>query len=102
MSKHTAGPWKWFWSGPDSAIRLFTPDDKEIAITDKNNRNILNHKDFETNEANARLIAAAPEMLDTLQYVASYLLSSNDNADVIKMVEDARDVVKKATGEGMG
>ena len=90
MSKYTPGPWE-IHSHPTKKCQIISKDTVQIAHV------------WETLPTfNARLIAAAPEMLGTLQDVASYLLSSNDNADVIKMVEDARDAVKKATGEGMG
>ena len=94
MSKYTPGPWRYKESDVSGISYIIASEPYPIGCIYK-----IGSK---AHAANARLIASAPEMLGTLQDVASYLLSSNDNADVIKMVEDARDVVKKATGEGMG
>ena len=66
--KHTPGPWKWrpFYEGLDGA----------------NEQPVLNYAPFEglwlsemNEEANARLIAAAPDMLDALMHLAAEVRS---------------------------
>lgn len=102
MSKPTPGPWEIyrdsglniFISQPSSVanripgyyaeVRRFTPDDRQV-------------------EANARLIAAAPDLLEALQEVMSWI----DNWDPDFTFDNewagteikARAAIKKATGE---
>lgn len=58
--EHTPGPWSVDYSGP-----------ARLTINDKDGRTIafgnLQTEDGDEDEANARLIAAAPTMLETLQ-----------------------------------
>jgi hypothetical protein len=72
MSEHTPGPWVVFTiaSSAGRSFRIYAPpsDDKVEAID-------IAHipKDWES-EANARLIAAAPEMLATAKEIDRFLL----------------------------
>lgn len=50
---------------------------------------------FEAAEANAKLMAAAPEMLEALERVAAYL-DKEDDQDLVRAVEAA---IAKAKGE---
>jgi hypothetical protein len=88
-AKHTPGPWIWadhhrglFGAGPDNAV--------------------LNHEPYEgmwlgheRKDANARLIAAAPELLEALQMVVrGYGITFQDAA----IRDFARDAIAKAIG----
>jgi len=58
---------------------------------------LYNAKDRETQEANAKLIAAAPEMLAQLQEVLSYL-ESDTKAEAEEMLSHKiQQLIKKAT-----
>ena len=81
MSKHTPGPWEYLghsW--------VQTADDKKTPIA--------NFNFFAATEANARLIAAAPELLEALQDMVS------DHASLsAATLAFARAAIAKATGE---
>lgn len=71
MSKHTAGPWEWDepsnWHGLEA--RVFVPEPygcvARIPIEAWRPRSV--------GRANARLIAAAPELLEALKQVIPYM-----------------------------
>jgi len=57
MSKHTPGPWK------ATAMRVTAPETNDRLALDVQ----INGGNRDGNKANARLIAAAPELLDALE-----------------------------------
>lgn len=63
MSKTSAGPWKWEnWIPADGTHRLMASDgDSVLRIHDEDDHNRM------PIDADARLVAAAPEMLELLQ-----------------------------------
>lgn len=83
MTKHTPGPWKHYVTHPLSGAVWFVVTDKDgygpiIDVGGKdNNGQIAEAKYLITDgneiEANARLIAAAPELLEVLEAVDSKL-----------------------------
>lgn len=104
-ARHTSGPWQsigshesegfncyWINAQPNSAMRGFT---KEIAA-------VTGPQGGEA-EANARLIAAAPELLEALQGLANALEATPGPRGVMELVpsqlENARAVIRKARGE---
>lgn len=48
-------------------------------------------------EANARLIAAAPDLLEACRYI----VEAGETGDEMLAIENARAAIAKATGEGM-
>lgn len=60
MSKHTPGPWNVDYSGP-ARIAIVGAGDRILAFCN------LQCEDGDMDEANARLIAAAPDMLEALE-----------------------------------
>ena len=103
MSKHTPGPW--IGAGPsfgDPLPRYTTSimteweheDDGFIEICEFP----FHHHDGE-NEANARLIAAAPELLETLEAVTDALAGHELNNGDVSAINKARAAIAKATGE---
>lgn len=66
-SKHTPGPWESF-GGPDFCIT----DSNGASVAQLWNKYEDYFKPYEESEANARLIAAAPEMLEVLEYIKDW------------------------------
>ena len=97
-AKHTPGPWyattrkgSWDWvvaHGPLDEICQLFHDGTEFN---------------ETGEANARLIAAAPEMLEALlsiRTIAAYMMSDPAGASCLKHIgEIAQAAIAKAEGK---
>ena len=95
MTKHTPGPWK-LELGRDGAPRgLRGPAEVE-------HRNIVNWNGFSSptkpaSMANARLIAAAPELLEALLLmIRLHELSDSPEGDITRI---ARSAIAKARGE---
>ena len=98
MSKHTPGPWDWYGSNllcggkRQSEIILNSADDGKpyghhAAL-------IEHHWDGDVAKANARLIAAAPDLLEALQDMVS------DHASLsAATLAFTRAAIAKATGE---
>lgn len=61
MSNHTPGPWRFFSEGGKLLGRIYSAAGKTICIFNKS-----------PSEADARLIAAAPDLLEVLQSVADF------------------------------
>lgn len=92
---HSPGPWS-------CAPNPYGRSDAEFCVYNENG-NILSNSD-ETNEANARLIAAAPEMFDILERILRAHDSGNNGAVMGEAVlcrvfaSQARDAISKAKG----
>ena len=71
MSKHTPGPWKRSGVWIDQSVGVAASSDPMSASV----ATIIKRKEF---EANARLIAAAPEMLAALYHVRDHCLKHPD------------------------
>ncbi len=61
-AKHTPGPWE----TDGTVVRAMGNDDFEVDLTE-------NSTPFPTTDANARLIAATPELLDALEQAYEYI-----------------------------
>lgn len=86
--KHTPGPWTIDWS---SAHQTINSEDKTICN--------IHPPTFDADEedrANARLIAAAPEMLNALDTAIQHLSKHGMSPELIK---DLKQVYDKARGE---
>lgn len=100
MSKHTPGPWRL-----DSAMHAHVVDDEYHAIDAGFNGDGFSLLGF-MSIADARLIAAAPELLETLREFLLYFTSGNDvpveratiKADSV-LVAKARAAIAKAEGK---
>jgi hypothetical protein len=105
-SKHTPGPWhldETFvdgkWGNPSRWVcEIVGPDNSRIVA------DIPEYRTYEEDaaelEANARLIAAAPELLQTLQMVESVYRKNCVNEGEPSSVLDAlQSAIAKATGE---
>lgn len=99
MSKHTPGPWVWGKSqdclfGADAETVLMAGDDgKGFGM---HSALIEHHWDTATAEANRRLIAAAPEMYESLRNCLEHMEWSTPQGKAA--CEQARTVLAKVEG----
>jgi hypothetical protein len=95
---HSSGPWrirKPSEYAPDSVYEIETDRPKEyhgatIAAITKGSSN---------SNANAKLIATAPELLKMVAALVGLLDDGSSNNFIIKAVQDGKALYKKATGE---
>ena len=98
MSKHTPGPWKAKkWVGTD----LYDDPDRPFVEVGNVHWSPKNWKPAAAikQTANARLIAAAPELLEALEATVSLLEKLGHFSDNSLTVAVARAVIAKARGE---
>lgn len=103
MTKHTPGPWKPWMTGFDNQSFAIGPNGKTpIAKTLGGNK--------ETNEANARLIAAAPDLLEALKECAAWFeldkhrqnpVFASASSIGVQMVLNAKAAIAKAEGRAL-
>jgi hypothetical protein len=87
--KHTPGPWNYDRSG----YSLYVNSGRELVTALS-----MDGKRLETSEANARLIAAAPDMLDALQRAREVLLwNLGDDARIDAAFAAVSAAIHKAT-----
>jgi len=102
MSKHTPGPWE--------VVDSFYPSMKEVAGPSFNVKAVmwstdLTERDYQERLADLRLIAAAPDLLEALEWCADTLAvfvvdgSAAPDSVVGKNLTAARAAIAKATGE---
>lgn len=90
MSKHTPGPWV--------SIRYLDSRFYELGSNEFHARLAFTHGAGDTDEANMRLIAAAPDLLEALENLADYIDErAGDNE--CRPLENARAAIAKAKGE---
>jgi hypothetical protein len=90
-TKHTPGPWFYYVTPSGVRYKVHGPT-VDYFICDVKGSNDL---------ANARLIAAAPELLEALEKLADQAASNNDydsDRGLQAAVEQARTIISKATG----
>lgn len=88
--KHTRGPWK--WQAEDEC--LVGPDQIVMRQDDEGRKSFADYPDG-TTQANARLIAAAPDLLEALEmWLSAADIHSFDDAKA-----KARAAIAKARGE---
>ena len=94
MSGHTPGPWEWKPHGEGyTDYGLYGPNGEEIA--DDGSAWGEYKQAIDPNGANARLIAAAPEMYEALVYARNVL--PND-----KWADDARGIIVATIAKAEG
>lgn len=89
MSKHTPGPWN-IKSFGSAEIIISAPTMPYVAVASPSL-----HAQTGTGESNARLIAAAPELLEACKFALDHLDPSNG-------AEECREQVKKAIAKAEG
>lgn len=99
MSKHTSGPWRVKTSGSEddfvtrSVHGARSPGGDEVAFVTTGSYN----DDVEA--ANARLIAAAPELLAALSELVACVKGGGSDADTWQALRDADAAIAKAEGK---
>ncbi len=91
MSKHTPGPWTIDWNV--SRLDIFSADAATLVATLR--RSALSPGIDDAAKANARLIAAAPELLEALQAVQAFITGEPNAVEPFGMVRAA---IAKAGG----
>ena len=91
--KHTPGPWQAVkWDDNADDVVGWSVVDSEGAMLPESEMT----GDIEEAEANARLIAAAPDLLEALKICIEVL---EDSGNYPWTLEDVKEAVAKATGE---
>ena len=90
-SKHTPGPWRVVRVAAGFTIRAAS---RAVATLPS----LVVRGRRQQAEADAHLIAAAPELLEALQLMVTWE-DWIDDPDWLELVKDARGVIAKATGE---
>jgi hypothetical protein len=100
MSKHTPGPWTAKmskWHEESLLVQAGMPSNRVLARFGSATEPL-----DDTDRANARLISAAPEMLEALKDVVNYFWSPEFDRPALAegdVEEFVRGAIKKATGE---
>ena len=102
MNRHTLGPWKFYTEPQPNGCPIVGARGLMVAML----AHSINHDDQrETALANARLIAAAPDLLEALEWCAETLAvfvadgSAAPESVIGKNLTTARAAIAKATGE---
>ncbi|WP_129112313.1 hypothetical protein [Burkholderia pseudomallei] len=88
--KHSRGPWNW-----DDTVWNYDPEQQAPWLLDGDGNRVLSGE-IQCNEANARLIAAAPELLEALLDAKDWLTPSNSPHGLRERINIA---LAKARGE---
>lgn len=92
-AKHTPGPWEFCGNDSLPILHVYAPD----------HRNVFNgERPLEEQEANARLTAAAPDLLEAAkraEKVIDILWVSHHSSRADPALEELRAAIRKATGE---
>ena len=95
MSKHTPGPWRAVPNAPGISDTVI--DSGRMVVAD-----VISRKSTDELRANARLIAAAPELLEALQTCMAALHWNEEAGCLTGITGDqwhaALDIIAKATG----
>ena len=112
MSKHTPGPWHWIGDSlTHRQYNIYAPGSApQEHVCTVNNLSVekLYGRDADVALANARLIAAAPDLLDALRDFSDYVRNEQNSTDgaviysntqIHRLVFKARAAIAKTTGE---
>lgn len=104
MSRHTPGPWKYHLGrGSKPRFHIQTTGGYQIASTVelKTRHTVKRVQEFEENasiEANAKLIAAAPELLKALEFIVTRA-GGDLPAYMNPAIKQAKQAIAKAEGK---
>ncbi|MGL5219598.1 MAG: hypothetical protein ACRC8G_08990 [Plesiomonas shigelloides] len=124
MSHHIQGPWHWINSETDEPYDFYSkwngrgyPSLRTVKEYGENKTEVRNGQHYSTcalpkfildaepfcmdpevNEANARLIASAPELLSALERIAAYPETSHQELGIEAIKAIARVAIEKAEG----
>jgi hypothetical protein len=97
-SKHTPGPWKWAKSRGMNAYEIHGADGSYIGDVWGVDEPVPNGIKREHQKPNARLIAAAPEMLEALRDVLEMIATDDLVPESVSYMQQARAAIAKAEG----
>lgn len=105
-AKHTPGPWfveagsEWQTTNAFGSTHSITVVDQygDVGLSDESVAKVF-ATNAEVASANARLIAAAPELLEALQVMLGTAGEDMTPAQRLPIMEKARAAIRKATGE---
>lgn len=104
MSAHTPTPWRIATRDSSEGFFIVEQNGGERDDGDRSSyrvAHVIDYNDRAENEANARLIAAAPELLAALRETLR-VLEACTTAEYSKAIkDDAHAAIAKATGSGM-
>jgi hypothetical protein len=95
-TKHTPGPWKWLGAPGDSDLN--SASGKIITDYGYEGLGFSMYGEPGADDANARLIPAAPDLLEALRGVLPEGWGDDDTMDHVPGVKAARLAIAKATG----
>jgi hypothetical protein len=98
---HVAGPWKYHLGrGANPRFHVQTMGGYQIASTPELSKHAQAKEENASREANARLIAAAPELLKALNRLADGFCENVDGEELYgDWIAIAEEAIAKATGE---
>ena len=94
-TKHTTGPWVIDWNV--SRLDIFGADETTLVASLR--RSSLSQAIDEAARSNARLIAAAPELLDSLSEIFDYAGGADSALHDEYVMDRARAAIAKAEGK---
>jgi hypothetical protein len=91
MSKHTLGPWNAYESDGQTYVESLGPKVTDVC-------RVMRHLPFEEVQANAALIAAAPDMLEALKEARFWVarVAESGNASALKSLAQIDAAIAKA------
>jgi hypothetical protein len=102
--KHTPGPWKIFYpENSDCGLGIDTANSNASIVVMDTEAGIYSAETREEDLANAKLIAAAPDLLDALQKLTKQVQkdcsigSDPKYLELCEVVQESMQVLKKAT-----
>jgi hypothetical protein len=110
MTQHTPGPWEWHWEdesmlvlhGQDVLFNMVLVTNPCEACQNRTRETGELNKCLAPNEADARLIAAAPDLLKALQDLVEDITDEDHEPgdwSVHLLVKRSHEAIAKATGE---
>lgn len=101
-TQHTPGPWE-LWNHAETDQIAVGPKIGGVAVADvciANGQGIVTHSTIDRGQANARLIAAAPELLAALEILLPIVesLVLDGEKEHFQAQEEARAAIAKAKG----
>jgi hypothetical protein len=92
MNNHTPGQWKRI-----GETAIYGDDSQCIAVTES--RTWIYNRDIDTAAANARLIAAAPDLLAALEALTAWAQTVPTDLAEDRLQANARAAIARATGD---
>lgn len=101
MSAHTKGPWEWFMKGSDHFTLQAVDGDVLFPVADLSDYGLSLKAIIEVTPENARLIAAAPELLSIVQRFVALPSGAwhpeRHAADEAELITEAKEAIAKAS-----